>query len=239
MTAGTHLRSGSGETDDAAARPMPGLRTLDSAATGRLAVTPESLRIAIANQCRRPPSSDFDLNPDGRHPSSVRLRKAAVLIPVVFRAAGTTIILTRRHEAMKHHPGQISFPGGKIEAFDAGPVEAALRESREEIGLQAGCVDIIGPVPDHVTVTGFRVTPIVAVVANAFEPVPRDGEVDEIFEVPLAHVIDPENYSIQERIWQGQLRRYFIVPYGPHYIWGATARILGMLSSCIRDHGEN
>lgn len=239
MTAGTHPRSGPGGIDDATAGAMPGLRVLNSGASGDPAVTPESLRIAIANQCRHPPSSDFDLNPDRRHPSSVRLRRAAVLIPVVFRSAGTTIILTRRHEAMKHHPGQISFPGGKVEEFDAGPVEAALRESWEEIGLQAGCVDIIGPVRDHVTVTGFRVTPIVGVVANEFESVPRDGEVDEIFEVPLAHVIDPENYSIQERIWQGQLRRYFIVPHGPHYIWGATARILGMLSSCIRDHGEN
>ncbi len=239
MTAGTHLRAGPGGTEDRTAGPMPGSRTLDSAALDDLAVTPEILRIAIANQCRHPPSSDFDLSPGRRHPSSVRLRRAAVLIPVVFRAAGTTIILTKRHEAMKHHPGQIAFPGGKVEAFDAGPVEAALRESWEEIGLQAGCVDIIGPVPDHVTVTGFRVTPIVGVVANAFEPVPRDGEVDEVFEVPLAHVIDPENYSVQERIWQGQLRRYFIVPYGPHYIWGATARILQMLSSCFRDHGEN
>ena len=239
MTAGTLHRAGPGRIDDTTAGPMPGLRTRDSAASGDLAVTPESLRIAIANQCHQPPSSDFDLNPDRRHPSSALLRQAAVLIPVVFRAADTTIILTRRHEAMKHHPGQISFPGGKIEDFDAGPVEAAVRESWEEIGLQAGCVDIIGPVPDHVTVTGFRVTPIVGVVANKFEPVPQDGEVDEVFEVPLAHVIDPENYSIQERIWQGQLRRYFIVPYGPHYIWGATARILGMLSSCIRDHAEN
>lgn len=239
MTAGTHPRSGPGRTDDTTAMPMPGLRTRNSATSGDLAVTPESLRLAIANQCHHPPSSDFDLTPDRRQPSSVRLRQAAVLIPVVFRAADTTIILTRRHEAMKHHPGQISFPGGKVEAFDDGPVEAALRESWEEIGLQAGCVDIIGPVPDHVTVTGFRVTPIVAVVANTFEPVPRDGEVAEVFEVPLAHVIDPENYSIQGRIWQGQLRRYFVVPYGPHYIWGATARILGMLSSCIRDHDEN
>lgn len=140
---------------------------------------------------------------------------------------------------MKHHPGQISFPGGKIETIDTGPVDAALRESAEEIGLQAGCVDVMGPVPDHVTVTGFRVTPVVGVVANTFEPVPRDGEVDEVFEVPLAHVLDPENYSVQERIWQGQLRRYFVVPYGPHYIWGATARILGVLSACIRDHDEN
>ncbi len=239
MTAGTRTRSGPGWADDTTAKPAPGLRTRSSAASGDLAVSPESLRLAVANQRHHPPSSDFDLNPDHGHPPSMRLRQAAVLIPVVFRAEDTTIILTRRHEAMRHHPGQISFPGGKVEAVDAGPVEAALRESSEEIGLQAGSVDIIGAVPDHVTVTGFRVTPVVGVVANTFEPVPRDGEVAEVFEVPLAHVLNPENYSVQERIWRGQLRRYFVVPYGPHYIWGATARILGMLSACFRDHDEN
>ena len=113
LTAGTRTRSGPGWADDTTAKPAPGLRTRSSAASGDLAVSPESLRLAVANQRHHPPSSDFDLNPDHGHPPSMRLRKAAVLIPVVFRAEDTTIILTRRHEAMRHHPGQISFSGGQ------------------------------------------------------------------------------------------------------------------------------
>ena len=224
---------------DANATWLPGLRTPAPARSEDLVITPDLLRRALTNRGGHSPSSDYDLNADVRLPPARRLRPAAVLIPVVFRDSGPTVILTRRHEAMKHHPGQISFPGGKVEANDAGSVAAALRESHEEIGLEPDSVNVIGHLPEHVTVTGFSVTPVVGIVQPTFAPVPQEGEVDDVFEVPMTHFIDPQKYSVQERDWQGQSRRYVIVPYGPHYIWGATARILITLSACLRDHDTN
>ncbi len=175
------------------------------------------------------PSSDFDLNVEMR-PKGMTYRPAAVLVPLIERAGKTFLILTKRSAALKHHPGQISFPGGKVDAQDTGPMAAALREAHEEIGLKAENVEIVGVLPNHETVTGFDVYPYVGCVNSAFRAVPEMGEVEEVFEVPLAHVLSLQNYLVEGRVWMGKMRRYYVVPYGPHYIWGATARMLRMLA---------
>lgn len=173
-----------------------------------------------------PDSSDFDLNPAIRLLPGRVLRPAAVLVAVWLRPEGARLILTKRASHLKHHPGQIAFPGGKVDAGDAGPEAAALREAREEIGLPAGNVEVLGRLPPHESVTGFAITPILAMVRGDFRAIPEPGEVDEVFCVPLDHVLDPARYTIERRLWRGEWRRYYAVPFGPYYIWGATARIL-------------
>ena len=174
-------------------------------------------------------SSDFDLNPI-LLPDSRILRPAAVLVAVWLRPDGARLILTKRASHLKHHPGQIAFPGGKVDAEDSGPEAAALREAWEEIGLPPERVEVLGRLPSHETVTNYMITPILGLVRADFTPVPEAGEVDEVFTVPLAHVLDRGRFVIEGRVWKGQPRRYFAVPYGPYYIWGATARILRNLA---------
>ncbi len=171
-------------------------------------------------------SSDFDLNPDVVLPPGRRLRPAGVLVPLIARSGALQVILTKRSSALKHHPGQIAFPGGKLDEGDSGVEDAALREAQEEIGLAPGNVEVLGALPGHETVTGFAVTPVLGRIRDEFTPVPEPGEVDEVFAVPFAHVMDPGRFSVQSRRWRGQRRYYFTVPFGPYYIWGATARIL-------------
>ena len=172
------------------------------------------------------PSSDFDLNPDTVLPEGRVLRDAAVLILVNNFGDVPTVTLTKRASGLKHHPGQIAFPGGKRDANDASLEAAALREAREEIGLPDRAAHIIGTLPSHETVTGFNVTPIVAQLTEAFVPKAELGEVAEVFEVPLAHVINSANFVIEGRRWRGAKRYYYTVPFGPYYIWGAPARML-------------
>lgn len=171
-------------------------------------------------------SSDFDLNPGTLLAPDRRLRAAAVLVAVQEFSDGPRILLTKRASHLKHHPGQISFPGGKVEATDASPTAAALREATEEVGLPEDLVEVIGSLPSHETVTGFTVIPVLARIKAPFAPILEVGEVDEIFSVPLDFVTNPANFRIESRLWLGDWRRYYTVPYGPYYIWGATARIL-------------
>ncbi|WP_372885119.1 CoA pyrophosphatase [Shimia sp.] len=171
-------------------------------------------------------SSDFDLNPDVVLPKGRRLRPAGVLVPVATWSGRPQLLLTKRASHLKHHPGQIAFPGGKQDEDDADAVAAALREAEEEIGLPTGNVEVLGTLPHHETVTGFTVTPVLGRVKAPFDIRPEPGEVDEVFSVPLDHVTDPRRFSVQSRLWMGQRRAYFTVPFGPYYIWGATARIL-------------
>lgn len=172
------------------------------------------------------PSSDYDLNPEIQLPEGRKLRQAAVLIPLIEQDDVWRVILTMRSSALKHHPGQIAFPGGKQDEGDADLIETALREAEEEIGLSRASVEVIGTLPAHETVTGFTVTPIVGVVRHPFVPSPEVGEVAEVFSVPLTFLAAPENFQIQSRRWRGQRRYYYTVPFGPYYIWGATARML-------------
>ena len=173
-------------------------------------------------------SSDYDLNKDLVLPTGRKLTPASVLIAV--RADTGRLILTKRSAKLKHHPGQIAFAGGKQDSTDVDEIAAALREAREEIGLMPDSVEVLGTLPPHETVTGYTVTPVVALVHGAFDPTPELGEVSEVFEAPLAHVSDPSMFRIEGRHWQGHRRQYFVVPYGPYYIWGATARILRVLA---------
>lgn len=183
------------------------------------------LRDALARPGR--PSSDFDLNRDVAPPAPRQLTAASVLVAVT---AGGRVILTKRSSALRHHPGQIALPGGKAEPGDADAAATALREAHEEVGLPLSGVAVLGALPPHQTVTGFSVTPILAMVHARFDPVPEAGEVDEVFDVPLAHLADPANYAVEGRIWRGHKRLYYTVPWGPYYIWGATARILRALA---------
>ncbi|MFT5272102.1 MAG: 8-oxo-dGTP pyrophosphatase MutT (NUDIX family) [bacterium] len=173
-------------------------------------------------------SSDYDLNKDVVLPEGRKLTPASVLIAV--RAETGNVILTKRSAKLKHHPGQIAFAGGKQDADDADPIAAARREAHEEIGLMPDSVEILGTLPPHETVTGYTVTPVIALVHGPFDPTPEIGEVSEVFEVPLTHITDPEMFRVEGRHWQGHRRHYFVVPYGSYYIWGATARILRALA---------
>ena len=160
---------------------------------------------------------------------------AAVLVPIVDRGsenpAGLTVLLTVRAPHLKMHSGQVSFPGGRIDPQDASPEAAALREAREEIGLDAGRVELLGRLPDYLTGTGYRITPVVAVLSPPFELRPDPSEVSEVFEVPLTVLLDPANHRRDSREWQGRARQFFVIAHERHYIWGATA---GMLVNLYR-----
>ncbi len=154
------------------------------------------------------------------------IRPAAVLVPVVQRDDGLTVLFTRRTSHLHDHAGQISFPGGRTEPGDGSPRATALRETAEEIGLDPGRVEILGHLADYTTVTGYRVTPVVGLVASPFELTLDDFEVAEAFEVPLAFLLDPANHQRNLLMHDGRERHYYAMPYGPYYIWGATAGML-------------
>lgn len=193
----------------------------------------ERIRAALARPGR--PSSDFDLNKDVVLPEGRKLRPAGVLAAIVDRGPHLEVLLTMRSSALKHHPGQIAFPGGKQDPGDADVVATALREAQEEIGLPPEQVEVLGQLPAHETVTGFIVTPVIGVVRGDINLVPEQGEVAEIFSAPLSHVLTAENYAVQARRWRGQMRHYFTVPFGPYYIWGATARMLRAWTDQMQD----
>jgi 8-oxo-dGTP pyrophosphatase MutT (NUDIX family) len=156
---------------------------------------------------------------------------AAVLVPIVTHAAQLTVLFTQRTSQLRSHSGQVSFPGGRAEPDDTSPEFTALREAEEEIGLPAGRVEIVARLPDYLTRTGFRVTPVVGLLTPPLELAPDSREVEEVFEVPLAFLLDARNHRRETRELRGEMVGYYVMQYGERRIWGATA---GMLVNLYR-----
>ncbi len=172
--------------------------------------------------------SDFDLNPHWTaEPRPNALRPAAVLVGLIPRGPDDFhVLLTKRADDLAAHAGQVSFPGGRIDATDLSPLAAALREAQEEIGLAPNLIEPIGYLDTYETGTGFRILPVVGLVAPDAEFVPHPGEVSAIFDVPLRFLMDPKNHVRHAREYGGQTRHFFAFPYQDYYIWGATAGML-------------
>lgn len=163
------------------------------------------------------------------------LTPAAVLFPIIQHPDELRVLLTQRTAHLRDHAGQISFPGGRIEAEDPSPVHAALREAEEEIGLSRERVEVLGFLPEYRTGTGFSVQPVVALVTPPLQLALDAFEVAEAFEVPLAFILNPDNFQRHTLEVRGRMRQYFAVPYGERYIWGATA---GMIASLLHLLGQ-
>jgi len=156
---------------------------------------------------------------------------ASVLVPIVTHGAGLTVLFTQRTAHLRAHSGQVSFPGGRAEPEDASPEFTALRETQEEIGLPPERVEVLARMPEYLTRTGYRVTPVVGLVVPPFELVPDPREVEEVFEVPLAFLLDPANHQRETRELAGKTVGFWVMQYERHRIWGATA---GMLMNLYR-----
>jgi 8-oxo-dGTP pyrophosphatase MutT (NUDIX family) len=198
-----------------------------------MSVDLEHLRASLL---REPVAGDF-IQEDGGE--GLSLTPAAVLFPIVQRGDGQTVLLTQRTAHLKDHGGQISFPGGRVETEDQTPVHTALRETEEEIGLAREHVEVLGFLPEYRTGTGFRVTPVVALVTPPFDLALDPFEVAEAFEVPLAFLLDPANHKRHSLHYRGALRHFFAMPYGDYFIWGATAGMIRSLTERLGLHGAS
>jgi 8-oxo-dGTP pyrophosphatase MutT (NUDIX family) len=184
----------------------------------------------------RPASAVYGDDGTGREEAAT---VAAVLVPIITHPSGLTVLFTQRTAHLKAHSGQVSFPGGRAEPGDASPEETALRESEEEIGLPRARVEVVANLPEYFTRTGFRVTPVVGLIAPPLELVPDPREVDAVFEVPLAFLLDARNHKRRTREFQGRTVGYYEMPYttneGERYIWGATAGMIVNLYRVLAD----
>jgi 8-oxo-dGTP pyrophosphatase MutT (NUDIX family) len=201
-----------------------------------LALPTAAQRDYIARRLAAPPPAQAVDQSDGhRLPGREGpLRAAAVLVPLVDRPGGVQVLLTQRSAGLADHPGQISFPGGRVEAGDADAAATALREAQEETGLPPASVAVIGALPRYTTVTGYEITPIVGWVTPPFTLVADPTEVADVFEVPLAFLLDPVNQQRHFRMIGDVRRDFWAMPYGERYIWGATAAMLMMFDRVLR-----
>jgi 8-oxo-dGTP pyrophosphatase MutT (NUDIX family) len=194
-----------------------------------MSVTLERLRAHLLNTPPMlplaPARGDYDLNPENRPPGPRTLLPAAVLLPIVTRRE-PTVLFTERSPALSRHAGQVSFPGGRVQPDDASLIETALRETREETGIAPEFVTVAGFLDAYETGTGYAVLPVVGLLSEGFALTPDTNEVAEIFEVPLAFLLDPSNRQKNQTEWNGRLRSYYAYRYNGHYIWGATAAML-------------
>jgi 8-oxo-dGTP pyrophosphatase MutT (NUDIX family) len=197
-------------------------------------VTPAALRLRLAEIGAEPPAASAILGDEVLAGLDRPPVPAAVLVPVVM-GAEPSILLTKRTSHLAKHAGQISFPGGRIDPGDSGPEAAALREAEEEIGLDAGSVEVLGRLTDHVTGTGYRITPVLGLVAAALTYRLSPHEVDAIFELPMRVVLDPDAPRRQRQHVRGVWREYWVWPHPEHFIWGATAAILVQLAQRLRE----
>ena len=191
--------------------------------------------IFCSGEISREKSSDFEFSLD-QSPKSIEFQPASVLVPITFDSYGPAVVFTKRASTLKDHPGQIAFPGGKVEKSDSSEIETAIRECYEEIYLQKEDINVLGALPQHNTVTGYSITPFVALIKNFEKLKPDLSEVIEIFKVPLDFLLSNQNMRVQNRIFDGYDRSYFVIPYGPYYIWGATARIIKTFSDLIEEY---
>ena len=197
---------------------------------------PDAQRDWLADRLARPsPAIAIGLSDGFRLPGREGLvTPAAVLVPVVNREGGLTVLLTQRSDALPDHPGQISFPGGRIDPEDATVEAAALREAQEEVGLAPDRVTVLGRLAPYETVTGFSVTPVVGWVEPPIDIAADPVEVADVFEVPLAFLLEPANQQRHFRMLGSKRRDYFAIPYAERYIWGATAAMLIILDRTLR-----
>jgi 8-oxo-dGTP pyrophosphatase MutT (NUDIX family) len=179
---------------------------------------------------------DHDLNP-GLRPNKP-LTRAAVLVPIVERPQSLSVLLTRRTAHLNDHAGQISFPGGRVDAADRDEAAAALREAEEEVGLAPDSVEILARLDTYVTRTGYEVAPFVGLVRPPAAYNPDPFEVAEVFEVPLEFFLRAENRRLDSRVYQGQRRHFHAFPFGEHYIWGATAGMIVNLIEVLSGSGQ-
>ncbi len=191
-----------------------------------------SIDIGIRRSGGQRVRGDHDLNPDLAPDSP--LTAAAVLVPIVAREGEPTLLLTRRSAHLNSHAGQISFPGGRVDPCDTNPVDCALREAEEEVGLTSDRTEIVGRLDTYQTRTGFEIVPVVGIVRPPFTLRPDTFEVAEVFEVPLGFVVDPANHRRHSRVYDGVERQFWAMPYRDYYIWGATAAMLVNLSEVLR-----
>lgn len=173
-------------------------------------------------------AGDYDLN--ARSEAAPELTPAAVLVPIVMRKPSPTILLTKRTDHLHDHPGQVSFPGGRVEEADLTAVDTALRETTEEIGLPANRIEVIGFLDLYETGSRYLIAPIVALLPSEFDLDPDPFEVADVFEVPLSHFLESTNRAIHSIAYRGHQRRYYAYEHGGYYIWGATAGILSNLA---------
>jgi 8-oxo-dGTP pyrophosphatase MutT (NUDIX family) len=207
------------------------------AIAGEAALPPERLTASwLRARFAQAPAWEPEIPDESTMRPHLTLRRAAVLVPVVRRPEGLAMLLTQRTAHLANHGGQVSFPGGRAEERDSSPIETALRETEEEIGLHRRHVEIIGVLPEHITITGYRVTPVVGLVTPPFELVADPNEVAEIFEVPLGFLMDGMNHQrLSVELPEGAGRRsFYAMPYERFFIWGATASMLRNLFHFLR-----